>query len=250
MSQLLLNLGKKQFKKSEARKEEFAHFGPANKLLKDLRKTPHAYVLGCLMDRQVVAKRAWMIPYTIFGLIGSFSMEELKKRRLNSWQKLFRENSLHRHHSEMAKVFYLGVRDIDQKYGGDAAQIWRGKPSSKDVVRRFREFYGVGQKISTMAANILVRQFRVKMSDYRSIDISVDVHIERVMLRMGLVRANAKKRCAANTIIKKARELNSEFPGVFDFACWKIGKDFCHPTNPNCKKCPVTADCKKVKKFM
>lgn len=37
-----------------------------NKFLNDLEKCPHAFVLACLMDRQINAERAWaiLIKYT------------------------------------------------------------------------------------------------------------------------------------------------------------------------------------------
>ena len=36
-----------------------------------------------------------------------------------------------------------------------------------------------------MATNILARQFKIPMSDYYSVDISLDVHIQRVLKRLG-----------------------------------------------------------------
>ena len=142
----------------------------------------------------------------------------------------------------MADVFFMGIKDIEKKYNGDASKIWSDKPSSSAIVYRFLEFKGSGIKISTMAANILARQFRIPFSDYYSIDISPDVHIIRVMKRMGHVPSGSTN----DMIIYKARELNPEFPGIIDFSCWEIGRTWCKPKKPLCQECVVGNDCKKL----
>ncbi|MDA0053768.1 hypothetical protein OFR37_02420 [Brachyspira hyodysenteriae] len=38
-----------------------------------------------------------------------------------------------------------------------------------------------------MAANTLANQFKIEMSDYKNIDISADVHIIRVIYRLGFI---------------------------------------------------------------
>ena len=146
----------------------------------------------------------------------------------------------------MSEVFCSAIRQIKTRYEGDVSQIWQNNPSSASVVYKFLEFKGSGIKISTMAANILARQFKVPFSDYYSIDISPDVHIKRVLRRMGYVPENAEN----NMIIYKARELNPEFPGVIDFSCWEIGRTWCKPKNPNCKKCIVNDECKTYNKSL
>jgi len=90
-----------------------------------------------------------------------------------------------------------------------------------------------------MAANILAREFKVEFSDYRSIDISTDTHVMRVMQRMGYVPKGASRQ----EVIEKARELYPEYPGVIDLPCYRIGKNYCHPNNPECDKCMVNSHC-------
>jgi endonuclease III len=142
----------------------------------------------------------------------------------------------------MAEIFYHGIMDIHTLYQNDASRIWSGKPSSASVVYRFLQFKGAGIKIATMATKILARDFRIPFSDYYSIDISPDVHVIRVMRRMGLVTQDSTN----EMIIYKARELNPTYPGVVDLSCWEIGRQWCHSQNPNCKNCLVNEECKKI----
>lgn len=242
MNNLLVKISKERFENPSSQVVHFVDNEEANAILNDLDKYPHAYVLACLMDRQIKAERAWNIPYEIFKEVGSFDLSDLESIKLNELKMLFNKKKLHRFNDTMAEVFYLGIYDIKTKYHGNAAEIWGGCPSSAAVVYRFLEFKGSGIKISTMAANILARQFRVPFSDFYSIDISPDVHIIRVMKRMGFVPDGANN----DMIIYKARELNPEFPGIIDFSCWEIGRKWCKPKKPLCNECIVNNECKTI----
>lgn len=120
-----------------------------------------------------------------------------------------------------------------ENYAGDAARIWKGKLSSAEVVYRFLEFDGVGPKIGSMAANILTREFKIPFVDYISIDISVDVHVHRVFVRLGLCANNA----SMEQVIYKAKALNPKFPGIIDLPCWEIGRNWCKSRGPECGGC-------------
>lgn len=242
MSNLLIKIAKERFENPGSQIVHLVDDDKANKLLVDIEKYPHAYVLACLMDRQIKAERAWIIPYQIYKQFGSFEMKDLLKIKLTHFKQVFNKQKLHRFNDTMADIFYSGLQDIKDKYNCNASKIWTGKPSSSAVVYRFLEFKGSGIKISTMAANILARQFRVGFSDYYSIDISPDIHIRRVMERMGLVCRDA----SIDMIIYKARQLNPEFPGIIDFSCWEIGRKWCKPKTPLCSLCVVQKECKKV----
>jgi endonuclease III len=239
---LLVNIGKERFNNT---RDEIVHMvddASANALLNDLTNYPHAYVLACLMDRQMKAERAWIIPYEIKKNLGTFKFNDLIMVSKTDFVKLFSDLKLHRFNDTMANIFYDALGLIKVKYNGNASLIWSNRPSSASVVYRFLEFNGSGIKISTMATNILARQFRIPLSDYYSVDISPDVHIIRVMKRTGLVPLDSD----TSKIIYKARELNPEFPGIIDFSCWEIGRKWCRPNNPDCKSCILDKDCKKI----
>jgi len=239
---LLVKIGKERFNDPERHSVHFVDDQEENDFLNDIENNPQAYVLACLMDRQIKAERAWAIPYRVKNILGSFDINDLAGISLNGYKSIFNDNKLHRFNDTMAGIFHSAVTDIKEKYKGDASRIWSNNPSSAKLVYEFLQFKGSGKKIATMSANILARQFKVPLSDYYSIDISPDVHILRVMRRTGLVSSDAD----LDSVIYKARELNPDFPGIIDFSCWEIGRKWCRPKNPNCNDCIIMSDCKRV----
>lgn len=218
----------------------FTHMPEADTLLNDLDHYPHAFVIACLMDRQYKAEKCWLIPYRFQEKLHSFEFARLADLSLDEVQQLMSQpEALHRLPKVMAGIFYAAIQRIAQQYQGDASHIWKNSPSSATIVRRFLEFEGAGPKIATMAANILVRDFKVPVSDKYSIDVSVDVQVRRAFERLGLIRKDASN----EEIIYAARELNPTYPGVIDLALWEIGREWCRPQVPLCSKCYLHAYC-------
>jgi len=213
---------------------EFTRVIEADKLLNNLDEYPHAFVIACVMDRLMPAEKAWCIPYHLKEAIGCFDFPVLSRLTESHLRRMMSgPPALHRFPEMMAKNLYSAIRRIETQYAGNASMIWAGRPSSATIVRCFLEFDGVGQKIATMAANVLVRDFRVPVSDRYSIDISVDVQVRRVFTRMGFVPENAP----TELIIYRARELHPEYPGIFDLVLWELGRTVCLPTRPRCEEC-------------
>ena len=229
-----------RYRKYKKNPDPFVDDIEANKLLNDIENNPHVFVLGCLMDRRIPAERAWIIPHKVFKELKTHNFNKLANIKKEVYINIFNKKRLHKNNTIMANVFYEGIQYIKEEYNGDVSKIWRDKPSSKSVVRRFLGFYGCGIKIATMAANMLVTNFKIPFSDYSSIDISTDVHIIRVFPRMGFVPPNSSKK----TIICKARELYPKFPGIIDNPCLKIGKTCCKSNKPDCSNCIVKSECK------
>ena len=213
---------------------QFTKVHDADNLLNDLDTHPHAFVLACVMDRQIKAEKAWLIPYRISEKLGGFSMQALcQLSRVDVNLLMSQPEPLHRFVDKMSGFFHSTVQWIGNHYAGNAALIWSGKPSSAEVVYRFLEIDGVGPKIGSMAANILAREFKVPFADYFSIDISADVHVRRVFSRLGLCAAGV----SAEQVIYKAKALHPEFPGMMDLPCWEIGRNWCKARSPECGGC-------------
>jgi uncharacterized HhH-GPD family protein len=239
---MLVARGRKEFDATR-RTPTFTPDTKANALMADLKGYPHAFVVGCLMDRQITAERAWEIPYRLQERLGSFEFRTL--RRLSQAQVIRlmrRPTPLHRYPETMGKNLHAALALIANRYDGDAGQIWAGRPSSALVVLRFIELPGVGPKIATMAANVLARQFKVKLRDYYSIDVSVDVHVRRVLTRLGLVEANA----SLEQVVYAARAISPEFPGLIDLPAFRLGRELCRPREPKCGECYLQRWCPSV----
>jgi len=223
------------------KKLEFTENNEADNVLNNLVDFPHMFVLACIMDRQINASRAWIIPHEISKEVNGYTMDKFLKLTLEELNEIFHRKSLHRFNNKMSEYFYHGIQHIKNIYNGDASKIWIGIPKSATVVRRFIEFKGISVKISTMATNSLARDFKIPFSDHISIDISPDVHVKRVFKRLGLLSKSASN----EELLYRAREMNPLYPGIFDLSCWEIGRNWCRPRSPQCTKCYMSDYCPK-----
>ncbi|MGA2588194.1 MAG: hypothetical protein ABSF88_14375 [Candidatus Aminicenantales bacterium] len=161
-----------------------------------------------------------MIPYKVGKEIGAFEFKHFLRVNSGDLKEIFAKNALHRFNNVMATNFYLAIQDIHSKYQNNAANIWGDKPRSALVIRRFLEFKGVGIKIANVATNILIRDFKVPMEDYASIDLAPDVQVKKFFIENGLLRREASN----EELIYLAREIYPKYPGILDIAAWKSGR--------------------------
>ena len=209
-------------------------------LLNDLAHRPHAFVIACVMDRQIKAERAWLIPHLLRERLGTFEFAALESTSAERLAALFAASPpLHRFPELMAQNAHAAFQRIRTQYRGDASLIWSDCPSSALLVLRFLGFRGVGPKIATMAANILVREFKVPVSDRYSLDISPDAQVRRVFTRLGLIPENASD----EQLIYTARAMHPAYPGIFDLAAWDVGRAWCRPQQPACERCILRTVC-------
>ena len=100
---LLLRRGEELFN-APAQLRHFTHNTDADALLNDLDDHPHAFVLACVMDRQVKAERAWLISYLFSIKIGGFELVQLRSLTLAQVQELMSKPvPLHRFPDRMSE---------------------------------------------------------------------------------------------------------------------------------------------------
>jgi len=229
-------------------------------LIADIENTPHAFVIGCVLDRRVPAEKAWAAPYKLKERIGSFSFSRLRQLTPDDWEKYLGKQDddpecIHINWRNVTQGMPLCLHSAMQaidRYSdgsGDAKCMWTGDGlRGDDIVNRFKQIRGVGDKIANMAVRILVTRFKQPIKR-NSIDVSVDVHVARVFPRLGLVHVSRgmSTKEKKNLIVEKARELYPCFPAKIDRPIFMIGKQFCHKTKPNCGGCPMKRLCDHAK---
>ena len=131
----LIAKGENLFKMPRQKRVDFTGEAGADALLSDLKYTPHAFVIGCVMDRQIKAERAWLIPWYLAEKLGTFEFLELRKLDLDTIHEMMKH--LHRFPEEMSVNLLSALELIDTRYKGKASRIWEGQPSSARVVYRF-----------------------------------------------------------------------------------------------------------------
>ena len=227
--------------KEPRKKIEFTKNNKADEYLNNLEEYSHHFVLACTMDRQIKAEKAWIIPFNIGQEFGGQSFDKFASISREEIKYYFETKKPHRYNDTMGTNFYKSIQRIKDDYNGEASKIWVSNPKSATIIRRFFRFDGVGIKIARMAAYILSRQFKIPMQDKICIVISPDIQVKRVFKRLGFIDDVDSN----DDLIYCARELNPEYPGIFDSAAWELGKDICRPTNPKCDECFLNELCPK-----
>lgn len=230
----LLKLAKRQNKSAETQTPDSLVW----KIVSDLEKNPHLFLLACIAMRQVRSERAWAIPLHIKKSLGTLSFSKLLELTETKWSEILRGTG-HRYYKQLARDYPLALQKIQNEYKSRADNIWNDFPSSYTVIIRLRDFSGIGPKIAAMTLDLLVRNFKVQLSDYSALDIAADIHVRRVMHRLGLIPRSDWSDIAILT----AREMNPEYPAIFDSLFWNVGRDFCHPTKPDCAPCCLRQYC-------
>lgn len=235
----LIKFGEEVAKRNLEKEKVYTPNVEANHLI---WQNPLAYLFAVIMDQGMRAERVWEIPYLLRQRLGHLDVQNIADIEDQNITDIFNQKpKLHRFPKTMALRLKRACRLVLEKYGGKVENLWNDNPRSDDLQRRFEEFSGIGQKKASMATNILVRDFDIKVKDKRGIDISYDVHVRRVFLRTDLVNVDDP-----TLMINEARKLNPEYPGILDNPCWVIGREFCHSKNPDCRRCPITTVCVKL----
>lgn len=211
-----------------------------------------AFLFGVIFDQMNKAEVSWNAPLRLKKRLGHLNIYRIAEMNQGQLANVFSKSpAIHWLSSKMASWIISASKKVADDYNGKVENIWNDTKDAKEIIRRFDDFDGIGQKKATMATNFLRDYFKIPITGRENIDISVDVMIRRIFKRLGLVK-NSASDC---TIIKKAQVLRPSFPGELDYPSWDIGRYWCLPKEPcyyeengNSVKCPLMKECPSARK--
>src|ERR1035441_4849288 len=115
----------------------------ANELLS---RDPLALLIAMLLDQQVPLEKAFAGPRDLVKRLGHEpTAAELADYDPEALAAVFSERpALHRYPKAMAGRTQALCRLLVERYDGDAAQVWNGAATGKDLVKRIGEVPGFG----------------------------------------------------------------------------------------------------------
>jgi endonuclease III len=205
---------------------------------------PYAFAIAVCLDRGAKADLIWTIPYYIKNDLGHLDPYKIYQMSGYDLESLFQRLPKKPRFVNAAPMTLQELTIlVVEEFEADAAQILEGK-TSVEVKRTFQSIYGVGEGIANMAVLLIEAAYPIRFNDLErpTMDIKPDVHTMRVLYRLGVSEVESER-----DAIEAARSINPSYPGEIDGALWKIGRQWCHASNPNCGLCPMNSVC--IKRF-
>jgi endonuclease III len=202
---------------------------------------PFAFTLAVALDRGTKAEIIWTIPFWLREKLGHLDPNLLAQMTEDQILDALSTVPKKPRYMNAAPRTILEVAClVSDQFGGNAELIWKDKTADQ-VKSEFRSIYGVGDGIASMAVILLERCRNVRFSDHSIMDVKPDVHVQRVLYRLGVAH-----QVGENDALRAAVELNPEYPGRLDPALWVIGRQWCRKFEPDCDQCSMNDLCQKV----
>jgi uncharacterized HhH-GPD family protein len=175
-----------------------------------LRNSPFALLIGMLLDQQVPLEKAFTSPAVLRERLGgTLDPTTVADQDPATLEALFRQPpALHRFPAAMAKRVQELARVLVERYGADAAAVWRDAADGADLLRRVAALPGFGEQKAKIFVALLGKQLGVcppgwreaaggygEDGSYRSVaDIVDDASLAKVRSYKKEMKAAAKSR--------------------------------------------------------
>lgn len=217
------------------------------------KRKANEFFVGVMLDQMQEADRAWKagkyMPKYYFNDTDDF-WQEIANTHLSTIKKICKGGYDGQAFALSVKVncfprnLKTAARKIVGEYKSDVRNIWNRIDAAHvdEIYNRFKEFEGIGDALAKMAQFILVRDYGIAggKESRKYLSVKPDVHLQRVLFRLGI----SEKKTAAS-VNSNVDNLRLRSPADFDWAVWSIGREYCHPGNPDCSNCPLESVCEK-----
>lgn len=218
---------------------------------------PFAFVLAASLDRGIPAEVAWTFPLWIREWLGHLDPARIARMSVADIGRVLDSCPRRHRYTAAAPRTVKEVAALVMVEGkGDARKLWEGK-SATAVHSVFMRVYGIGEGLASMIVALLDRVFRVPFSeqDRRDMDVKPDVHVVRVLARLGLIdppqtpadryscdRGGPSSQTLLDAVAA-AREMCPAHPSSLDAPLWIVGRRWCDAYAPKCRQCPLSTLC-------
>jgi uncharacterized HhH-GPD family protein len=135
-----------------------------------LSRDPLALLIGMLLDQQFPMERAFTSPWL---LAQRLDRERLDAAEIAGWDPdafakvMAGPPALHRYPGAMAGRVQALCAHVVEKYGGDAAGLWRTAATGAELLKRVRALPGFGEQKSKIFVALLGKQLDVRPEGWR-----------------------------------------------------------------------------------
>ena len=138
----------------------------ANELLS---RSPLALLIGMLLDQQVTLEKAFTSPRDLVQRLGHEpTAQELADYDPEALVAVFSERpALHRYPRAMAARVQQLCQLVVDRYHGDAASIWSGVATGKELLARINSLPGFGANKARIFVAFLGKQYGVRPEGWR-----------------------------------------------------------------------------------
>ena len=134
-----------------------------------LSKEPLALLIGMVLDQQIPLEHAFSSPRVLVDRLGhDLDAADLAAYDEDKLGSIFATPpALHRFPGSMAKRVQDMCRQLVDKYGGDAAAVWRGATSGDELLARIKALPGFGEQKARIFVALLGKQLGVQPPGWR-----------------------------------------------------------------------------------
>jgi uncharacterized HhH-GPD family protein len=142
---------------------DFLHFTGDSDADRLIAEDPFALLMGFALDQQVPVQTAFSGPLKLKRRLGTLDPGAIAATDPARLEEVFREKpAIHRFPGSMASRVQELAAVVSERYGGDAARVWKDATDGADLRRRIAELPGFGAMKITALGAVLAKRFGVE----------------------------------------------------------------------------------------